>query len=834
MITSYQQITGKYLKANCRRTILTIVGIVLSVALVSSIGFFLNGLQQAQILEMKSTYGSFHLGFQKPNADLIFKIKNNPKVFRSGLYTQGEDIQINEDLYLSKRITSDRAMELLPYKISQGRLPDAPNEVAMEKWALRSIDKNLKVGDQIILQGKEYHLVGLIEDKIENQMKQKGVLLTKNNAIQDDSSILLVEISPKTSLHTALAELKQLSEKDLVKENGHLLLMLGVGETAAANEELYTVVYTIIAIVLIATIAVIYNSFQISVVERVKQFGLLRTIGSTPKQTRKLVFREATFLAMIAIPVGLLLGMAAIYGISIAFQFLVEDSTSYFQTVISLRVILISIVLGMISIYASAFLPALFASRVSPLVAISSQALITKEKIKKRKSRIFGKLFGFEGNLAIRNIKRNKKRYHITVFSIVISVVLFVSFSSFIDMSLNISGNFNESKKVHFSLFSRNVNNDESKTIDRFIIERIESIDTIQEIFNVYEQGNFSVLLNKKSEIAQMQSFNEIYSTITQNDGTEKTLLKGSVAIYDLASLEIAKKYVQSGRIDIDRLNQENGVIIINKNRIRNYSTDKTYIGPIVNVKVGDELELQLNKNPNSGEKFSLDTESVNIVKVLAIVEDDPFNFKGSQDGLKMITTEEVAKRLMRVDTIEPISLKILLDDAKNEEKTKVAIEGIIAENSSLRLINLIDANRQAKSEILMVKILLYGFVLVVSCIGCVNIINTITTNIIIRKREFATIKSIGLTQKGLKKMIILEGLLYGIQGSIYGSVIGCGLSYFLYQGLLNMREILWQIPWSSMVIAILASLVIGYVSVLSPIARMEKENLIETVREDF
>lgn len=830
MISNYQQITVKYLKTNYRRTILTIIGIVLSVALISSIGFFISGLQQAKIEEMKSKYGSFHLYFAQPDKDLISKIKNNPKIARSGLYTRGQDIQLSENLSLSHHVTGDQAMELLPYKLSQGRFPAAPNEIALEKWVLQFLDKKVEIGDQIIIKSQNYNLVGLIENNIRNQINQKGLLLTKNDSIQEVNSLLLVEINPKTNLRIALAELKQLSKKDQVKENGHLLFVLGTGEIAETNKNMYTIVYIIIAIVVIATIAVIYNSFQISVVERVKQFGLLRTIGSTPKQIRKLVFREATFLAIIAIPLGMLLGIAAIYGINIAFRVLIDTTSMYFKLSISPEVILISIVLGILSIYASAFLPALYASRISPLAAISSRTLIGKEKIKKRKSRIFGKIFGFEGELAAKNIKRNKRRYRITVFSILISVVLFITFSSFMDMSLLVSDSLNESRKMHFTIREKQGNN-QKVTIDSSIIEEIESISTVQKIYKSYEIVNFSVLMDQKNEITKVQNFKRIYTNLTWN-GAEKTLMKGSIDIYDPAAMEAATDYLKSGSIDLDRLNQENGVILINKNRIINDTTNKSYFGPIASLKVGDEIKIQFDQVSDSPDLFA--AESVKTVKILAIVEDDPFTFRGSQDGLKMITTKEVARRLLDVEQIEPIMLNVMMDDEKDEEQTKAAIERVLREKSSLRLINLIDNNRQGKSAILLVKILLYGFVLVVSCIGCVNIVNTITTNIIIRKRELAMIKSIGLSPKGLKKMIVLEGLLYGIQGSLYGSLIALGLSYLIYLGLMNVRELLWEIPWTYMIIATGVSLIISYISVLSPLKRLEKENLIDIVREDF
>ena len=133
-----------------------------------------------------------------------------------------------------------------------------------------------------------------------------------------------------------------------------------------------------------------------------------------------------------------------------------------------------------------------------------------------------------------------------------------------------------------------------------------------------------------------------------------------------------------------------------------------------------------------------------------------------------------------------------------------------------------------------MMKILLYGFVIVVSLIGSVNIINTLTTNIILRRREFATLKCIGLTQKGLRKMIVLEGMLYGTMGCIYGSILGSFLSYAIYNGINVVREQSYRLPITAIAIAAAGAMFIGYISVLAPLKRIKKENLIDTVREDF
>ena len=156
MITSYKQLTGKYLRKNKKRTILTIIGIMLSVALISTIGLFFKGMQDAEIQDAKNKYGSYHLVFEKTNANLISKIVNNPKVSRSGSYTEREGIRVNDKLVVDIITATDKALELFPYKTKLGRLPEKQNEIALEQWELKYINKDAKVGNKIKLNNKEY------------------------------------------------------------------------------------------------------------------------------------------------------------------------------------------------------------------------------------------------------------------------------------------------------------------------------------------------------------------------------------------------------------------------------------------------------------------------------------------------------------------------------------------------------------------------------------------------------------------------------------------------------------------------------------------------------
>lgn len=826
-MTNYKKLTLRYLKSSKKRSILTIIGIILSVLLITTIGFFIVGIQDTEIENIKSDYGSWHVMYPLASSELVSQVTSNPKISRSGFYESNKDIKINKDISISPVIGTDRALELLPYKIKTGVLPKNNNGAAVENWVLRYIKKDIKIGDKIKLNNREYTLTGILQDTVCSQTEKKGIFLSKNNNIDKSRSVFLAEIRSNTNLRKAVSELNALPKSKKIKVNGKLtdsvvnnsalIDMEGGGDGNTGLSQLYGSVAVIIGIVLVATIAVIYNTFQISVVERIRQFGLLRAIGMTPAQIRNMVISEASILSIIGIPLGLVFSVISIFIIRVLFKVIGGDSVAHIQIPISPKVMLISIIVALASIYLSAFIPALFAGKISPLIAINGRTSIVKEKIKKRrKNIIISRIFGFEGDMAYKNIKRNRKRYRITVFSIVISIVLFITFKSFMDMSFNVSDNINESQNIHFTVIMNSSTSEKNS-----IINKLNKLSTVHNIYKMYETYKFKEFIQPQQKIKKISDMGNIYKNISLN-GNKKILINGGLAAYDTNSLQTAKKYVKSGNIDIDELNNQNGIILIEKNKVFNKKSNKQYYGKIADLKVGDNIELQY-----AGHDLKK-------ARIMAILSDDPFDFTGAQDGLKIITTENVSKKLTSNNNLNINSLNIVLKNVNDENRVKEQIENITQSSSSVTVIDKLDKNRNTKSSILMIKILLYGFVVVVSLIGSINIINTLTTNIILRKREFATLKSIGLTQRGLKKMITLEGLLYAVVGIIYGSIISCGFSYMIYRGISGIRESSCPFSLSGIIIAAAAAVIIGYVSTLSPLARINRENIIDTIRQDY
>lgn len=829
MIESYIKLSGKYMAANKRRTIYTLIGIVLSVALITSIGLFLKGIERAEIESTISTSGAFQLALKNPTAEQFSRMTANPKVKKAGLVSTVEAVNINAKIGSFFYVANKEALDLMPYHIKNGKFPVASNEVAMEEWSIRYLGKNIKPGSNFKLNGKDYRLTGVLENSIVNQKENRAVILSCSKTMDLSNSILLLEYKRSGNLRKTLDGIEAQLPKDSYMENTMLLIWYGAGGSTSGLAGLYMVLAIIIGIVFIATIAMIYNAFQISVVERMKQFGLLRAVGATPNQIRRLVYKEASLLALIGIPIGLAMGIVAIYCIGFVFKLIGGDSVLRMQPGISFGVLALSGIVSIVAIYCSALIPAVYAGRISPLVAISSRAFIKKEKKKKTKVFLMGKIFGAEGTMAAKNIKRNTKRYRITVFSIVISIVLFITFKSFMDMAFTVSSDINESSSMHLTIDRTSLGSEGNYSIPDEIVKKVGEMPEVGKMYTRYSLVNFKSSIDENQTVAEVSAIGGVYGKNT-NTGDGTLGINCSLQGYDPESMKLVNSYLTAGKMDSLSMNEENGVFLIEKNIIRNEKTDKDFFGKMTKLKVGDYLEVG-----DSSKKIRL--------KIVGTIKAAPLNYYGSENGLKLLTTQAIAAKLIQTqgkDIVKAeaanraIGLMIKLKDTKQDEIAVEKIDGIISSYPQLRVSNEIDQNKQEKTGTLMVKILLYGFVIVISMIGSVNIFNTHTTNIILRRRELATLKAIGMGQKKLRKMIILEGMIYGVAGTFYGAVIGSGLAFLLFRGINDAREMAFQIPYQAIAIAGIAALGVSYLSVLPPLARINKDNLIETIRDDY
>ncbi|HFR4146544.1 MULTISPECIES: ABC transporter permease [Bacillus cereus group] len=660
MIGNYKQLSRRYLKGNKKRTILTLIGIVLSVSLISTIGLFMNGTQISQIENTKKRQGySFHAVVLNYDESILKKIKYNSQIESFGLMSQGETVQVGEAA-VQMNFADDNALEFLKYSIIKGRLPSNDQEVAVDPWVLPYIKENIQIGDSFELNEKKYKLVGFLSDSTYTQENKVGRLLTYKSKFSAGEGKILVGISSKANFNEVLEGLKTISGENNINISNELIQL----EKPGYNNSIMATLIITISIVVIATIVVIYNAFQISVVERTRQFGLLRSIGATRKQIRQIVLREATFLAAIGIPIGIICSLIALASLQFTFSLLMENSKEVSIFHIDWKILLISSIITFLSIIASSLYPAYFAGKISPLLAISSRLSIKKEQIKKQKNSMVKKPLSIPLSMAMKNVKRNKNRYTITILSIIISSVLFITFSYLMSVAFV------------------------SKSFDK---------------------------LSVKSDI-----------TIKIEDNNPDHLAESEQVLHQLKSLE-------------------------------------------------------------------------NISKVYEKKEN---------------------------------SFETKLKDVTQSSATVKEIENTIGKRYSITIVNNYQENKTKKEEKLTLQVLAYGFITVISLISSVNILNTITISIMTRRKELAALKSIGMSQKDLKKMITYEALIYGFSGSLQGIFFGCILSYIIYLAISDMLKMTWTIPYEACIITFVSALIISYLSVLNPLKKIQQDNIIDNIRE--
>ncbi|MEG2935099.1 MAG: FtsX-like permease family protein [Clostridium sp.] len=856
MINSYKAISGRYLKSNKKRTALTIIGIILSVALITSICTFILTVQNSMIEQRIKEVGAFHAVVENATRADIDKLEINPKIDKLGFGKSEEPVQFIKDKLIGINHLNESGFELMNVQLDEGEIPKKDNEIAIERWILRYFENGIKVGDEIEIKDEEgkakrYVLSGIVKDdwRSQNIGTAKGYMAVNDEMLQESEVTALVQIKEKADKWQVINEIKEsVSEGAEVSNNEDLMRLMGESSDSGLNVAIITVVIMVIGIVVLATVVVIYNAFQISIAERIKQIGLLRAIGTTKKQIVNLVLREATIMILIGVPLGIFFGVVAVYCIAFVFTKLTPTGEfSNLNVVISPIALLISGFVGALSIYISAYLPARAAGRTSPLVAISSQALIKKEK-RSRGGLFLGRLLKIDLSMALKNVKRNKKRFYVTVFSMAISVTLFVTFTSFAKFSSNFTDEVTEADEKDFAI-SLNYNDDEVKGISNELLEEVKSIPNVENVYKRYSRISTCEALLEESIIPkEVMKWNEESGKefgMNENrlpkvalEGKEKLSIPVIIDVYEEGKLEKSQEYVKEGSIEDLR---EDEIIVVRNTR---FFGERTLMSPMANLKVGDEIPLSTDYYYYDGESSEVQirenlnyaSDEVKKLKVAAIVDVAPFKDTDYYEMLNIIVSEKTAENIIKDNLylqnqyyVE--SLDIRLTDDIYADDVDGAIREIENSNPGIMYSNMIEFNKRDKAFKMQMLILLMGFTIVITLISAVNIVNTVTTNILLRRKELAALEAIGMTKKQVRRMITFEGILFGIYGGIIGSVLGTAFSYMLYEPMSDIRRFAFVFPWESILVAIIAVVIMGYISALIPLRRLKKDSIIEVIR---
>lgn len=863
----YTSLTLRYLKENKRRTIVTIIGIILSTALICGIGNIFVSLMDHQIRETIANDGEFHATFYDIKKDDISTITNSAGISKSALSESLGYAKLDKDdkYMIQIKEYDENAFKGYQIKLKDGRFPSNDKEIVLSEESLKKSNK--KIGDSISFNigkrvdedgnSREGDLLAYENEKIINATKKDfkivgtiekpgfewngsdavvtGITYLDINNIDKNQDVNvsisvnkpteIYEIAPKIAKNLGL-KLKDVSGDNYNNKQGihyenlsfneHLLRLQGASVYSNINNSIYMIIIIVTVLVVICTIATVYNAFSISISERKKQFGILNSIGATKSQIIKLVFIEAFIVSVIAIPIGIVCGTISI---DLVFRFIQRFFENSFIADMNLRVvynpyiIIGSILIVLITIGISAILPAITAAKISPLEAIKNSSNLKIGKVKD--SKIVRFIFKTEGVLAYKNLRRNKKKFRITLFSLIISVVIFISFSGF--MKLFIKANQVQSSQMNYDLYLyKNGFAEDDKIINE--LKKVKGIEN----FSINNEYSIGTNVGENNINKGYKELIEKY--FTKENKNDEVVYNFSNSLFFFPGDEaISKLKLKTGKFDKETAIKENGIILRNKSYYEELG--KKGDVSLTNYKVGDIIDAYEIGYDEKNDKEIIETVKL---KVLATTEDLlPGQLSSSYMGLDFITYDEVGQKLGF-----NINKGRMYISTNKEENTRKAIKEI-AEKYGYTVNDEIEYARKNEQSMMAMKVFVYGFVSVISLVSITNIVNTISTNINLRKREFAIIKSIGVTPSGFNKMIYLESLLYGALSLIYGIPIGMGITILMNKTLGDVINLGMVIPWNAIIISFVGIFIITFIASYIPMKKINKENIIDSIRQE-
>ncbi len=879
------RLTIKSLKLNKKRTIVTIIGIILATALITGVATLISSFQASIIEYEKSQNGDFHYAFKDVSIEELKYIEKNRNIELFYItqdigYSKFEESKNEYKPYLYLMGYTKEAIKNLNIDLLEGRLPENEKEIVISKHIQTNGKVDLKIGDELTLEiGKrisgEYELDQnnpyTLEEDYKTETKTEG-LNEDNNTEKDTEEFIPEELVPEftqkykivgimerpswniegfrapgytvitllenynngknINVYTryknldkqieTTAQIEQVDEKvveNLTHEDyANLKYQFDVNsglikwENSQFSEGtltmLYTVAAVVIGIIIVTSIFCIRNSFEISITEKTKQYGMLASIGATSKQIKRNVLYEGFILAIIGIPIGIISGLGAIFILLQVIKTILRESLYGMDLIFSTNIIaiLIAILLSGITIYWSARKSARKASKISPIEAIRSNQDI-KIKSKKLKSpKFIKKFFGIGGDIAYKNLKRNNKKYRTTVISIVVSVSIFIAMSSFMNYAFKTSGIYYKDYKYNMAIFSNDEDSESSK----------KSLQDMKEISKNSEVKSYSIIRSMLVNSQEMmehysEKYKEIYPE-AESETTGVTLEMKALGKqeYDRFIKELGLKYddVKDKAILVDDCTEY--VTINNKSTYQMFR--------IYDYKKGDTINLTA----------GAEDDEISI-EIAGITSNHPKGLenRNSLSGYIIVSDEFIDEYEKNID--DYIHMYI---EARNTSNFETYIKNNYG-TSNFNISNLEESVRNEKAMWIVIAIFLYGFITVISLIGVTNIFNTITTNMELRQKEFANLKSIGMTKKEFNKMIRLESLFYGLKSLIIGIPVGLLLSYLIYKGFVNNITMGYILPENGIIISIVAVVILIGGIMRYSLNKINNQNIIETIRKN-
>jgi putative ABC transport system permease protein len=856
-----QKVTIRHLIENKRRSLVTMIGVIISVAMITAVttlGFsFLDLLIRQHIAK----HGEWHVVYKDVNKDQIKAIEQDSETKNLILSSNGYSDLIeseNEDKpYLFFQNYNRAGLKNFPMEVVEGRLPRTENEIAISEAMITNGKVDFKIGDQLTVDiGERWSPVtekvltqtdflqrdedGIIEELRTNETKTVTIVgkierpaweptwspgytaigfidetaVRKTNTV--DAFVIVTKIDRSLYKHAKGLAAEEGIER--VNFNGELLRYYGVTNNAQLHKTLYSLAAIIMCVIIIGSVALIYNAFSISVSERTRHLGMLSSVGATKKQKRNSVFFEGSVIGAISIPIGILAGIA---GIGITFLFingLLEEAlgvSEKLELVVTPSSILIACLISILTIFISTFVPAQRASKVSAIDAIRQTHDIKLTGKTVKTSKLVRKVFGLEAEIGLKNVKRNRKKYLATVFSLVISIVLFLSVTFFTD-NLKKSLSMSQDELT----YDIQISSSQMKKEDLTEYTKLDHVTKSTMI----EEMNLEALIPWEEVSEQLKT--QLENEPLPEDGMYPYY--GVLSGLDQKSFE---EYAKQVGVEAKEFSNPDTpkAIVIEQISYEEVGTGRIIETNSIQSEVGKKIDLFMMPSGDM-ENEQPDREAVGSVEIGALTHHVPMGVTTASLGsVNLVVPQDTMDSLLASTDIEAFPYVYL--NSSDPMATQTAIED--RKDSNVQVFNVYQQRQQDEQMIMLMSVFTYGFITLISLISIANIFNTISTSISLRKREFAMLRSVGMTPKGFNKMIQYESIFYGVKALTYGLPISLLVMLAIHRSTNYTFEYGFQLPWMSILFAIIVIFLIVGSAMLYSISKIKNDNIIESLKQE-
>lgn len=926
-------LTLKNLKLNRKRTIVTIVGIILATALLSALVTLVSSFQYSMIKYQKQKDGDFHVKFSNVKMSELSEFKNNRNI-ESTFETMGMgfaklDGCKNEDKpYAYVMATDEAGFERGCFKLIEGRMAKNEDEIVIPRHLKTNGRIDIKVGDEITLDvGKRYdsntegvisencayeHEAETLTDTVTKHYKVVGIMERPGYGMEDYSAagytfvtysdeLAAIDNGTKSEASEADTTLtvysrytqKALRNKDAVtadiigvdeklfekannssvemsseesdrflKEmenakydiymNGYLINYECVFPIDGSFKALFTVAAVVALIIILTSVYCIKNSFNISITEKIRQYGMLASVGATRRQIKSSVKTEAAMLGVIGIPVGTMSGILA----SLILVNVVNALSAGWLNVAlsfhtSLPALILAVILSIATIYFSATGSARRAAKVTPLEAIRNTKEIKIKSAKLKTPAIIGRIWGIGGVISYKNIKRNNKKYRTTVTSIVICSVTFIVISYFMSVAFSMVGmsyastdynigiNMSCKKDIDIEKLTKLVSGIEG--VDDYLVGAGYDFDVSKPKYTK-EYGEYCRQLYADSEdVSQMflitvlddKSYDKYASDAGIKNAAAGAILvnKCTFDVYNENSSKYAKKEMELYKY------KAGDTIECGYNVYDDASSDDNAVEGGTESSTEDNSGYVDEETINNGVRKTVD------VTIAGVTDKVPIGYKGYSNTLLFMNQK---------------GFESLWGDGKNGNEIKPGYASysayVVAENAdeyqdtfeketegnteysqiSFYVSNLDKEMRDEKSLFTLLGVFAYGLIVVIALIGITNIINTLSTGMELRSREFATLRSIGMTDKQFVGMVRLESVFISVKALVIGVPLGILISYLLCVMMNRMDDaIIYEPPYKAIILCIVVVIMLIYAIMKLSMTKLRHNNIIETIKNE-